>query len=187
MQANNQSNNNTNNNQDLFHYLVGDFHKPIDLYVQFKFAEDLVHFERNNDKDQIWITIDWIVLDWFKNFAKKMIDNQVQDSQVVKGMALAFIDELLPAPIDVPSHPVHHNDSFHFLVDQQGQPINLYVEFEYMENGFFERDDEEDEVLFTYDWVVMDWFKHFNYHMGIQQPSDEELVKNMALTMLDEF
>ena len=175
------------NNKDMFHYLVGDFHKPIDLYLQFKYIEDLVMFNVNKKEDQIQITIDWIVLEWFKTFSRRMGSNQVPEEQIIKCMALAFIEELLPSPIDLPSHPVQHDDSFHFLVDHQGQPINLYVEFEFMENGFFQRDDEEDEVLFTYDWVVMDWFKHFNYHMGIQQPSDEELVKALALSFMDQI
>ena len=68
--------------------------RPINLHVKLVFMDDEAFFDRDQDSENIWLTFDWVVLDWFKNFNRRMGTNQVSDDEVVKAMALAWLEEV---------------------------------------------------------------------------------------------
>ena len=55
--------------------------------------EDNKFFQIDHEDDHIWITMDWVMLDWFKNYSRRMGIEQPEE-QMVKALALSFMDEI---------------------------------------------------------------------------------------------
>lgn len=79
-----------------------------------------------------------------------------------------------------------HKEHYEFIIDAP-TPINLYVQFEYMDNDkFFDWDQNDNNVWLTFDWTVLDWFTNYNHRMGIEV-DQLDVVKNIALTFWEDL
>ena len=79
-----------------------------------------------------------------------------------------------------------HKEHYKFII-KDSSPINLYVQFEYMDNDkFFDWESNGNHVWLTFDWMVLDWFTNYNRRMGIQV-DELDVVKNIALTFWEDL
>ena len=85
---------NTAVHKEYYHF-VFEAPTPINLYVQLLDmpGESLVDMEE--DGNNVWVSLDWIVVDWFSNYNKRMgIDGVLPEGEVIKNIALAFWQDL---------------------------------------------------------------------------------------------
>ena len=71
-----------------------------------------------------------------------------------------------------------------FLIERYNTVAILHVEFSYKDDyeSLFYVYDDYDFVFISFDFKILDWFKAFTKRMGMNQVSDDELVKHIAVT-----
>ena len=85
---------NTAVHKEYYHFIL-EGPTPINLYVQLQDmpGESLVDMEEASNN--VWVSLDWIVVDWFFNYNKRMgIGGVLPDEEVIKNIALAFWQDL---------------------------------------------------------------------------------------------
>ena len=177
---------------NFFQFVIEDQHQRYNLWVEFKNLldrENSFYRIRERPNQTKLVTLDWVLLKWFKNYARRLGVNQVSENHIVKSMGLAFVEENPMEqgfPEEVPANPVQHQDYFEFSTNHRGRRINFYVNFEYQGDGdLFDFDVDGDEVVFAFDWVVLDLFKNFSRKIGLGRMADETVVKNLVMAWFE--
>ena len=82
--------------KDLFEFLVEEEEEEEEeakvLHVKFEYMDDGAIYDMDEDDENIWIKFDWVVLDWFKNYMYKMGAKPAPDEEIVRNLALGFVE-----------------------------------------------------------------------------------------------
>ena len=82
----------TKEHKEHYEFII-DAPTPINLYVQFEYMETDQPFDYEQSDNNVWLTFDWIIFDWFNNYNRRMgIEGDKLD--VVKNIALTFWEDL---------------------------------------------------------------------------------------------
>ena len=82
------------NHREYYNFVIHKEPNPVDIHVHLEYLDDNKYFSMEHEHGAIWVEIDWMVFDWFKNYSRRMGINQVPEEEMVKALTLSLIDEI---------------------------------------------------------------------------------------------